>query len=101
MAKTVDIEEAGIRLDELVQAALAGEEILIARDDKPVAKLLPIDGPKPRRTLGTARGQVRIHEGSAFGFLAGSVCFTAENTLSTGESWDVCIERDAAAKPVT
>jgi prevent-host-death family protein len=47
MARTVNIYEAKTRLSELVEAAAAGEEIVIAKNGAPKAKLTPI--PKPAR----------------------------------------------------
>ena len=55
----VNIAEAKARLSELVEKAASGEEILIARDHKPVAKLVPVRGRTPR-VPGSARGQVWI-----------------------------------------
>ena len=58
----VNIHEAKTHLSRLVERAVAGEEILIARAGKPVAKLVPYtDSPEPRR-LGAWRGRVVIHE---------------------------------------
>lgn len=61
MARTarqvVNIATAKARLPELVRRAAAGEEIVIARDHKPVARLAPLARPAERRP-GTARGQV-------------------------------------------
>jgi antitoxin (DNA-binding transcriptional repressor) of toxin-antitoxin stability system len=37
--QTVGIKEAQARLPELVDSAASGKEVLIARDDKPVARL--------------------------------------------------------------
>jgi len=45
MAVTVTIAEAESRMDELLDAALRGEEVAITRDDIPVAKLTPIRSP--------------------------------------------------------
>ena len=57
----VNIAEAKARLSELVEKAASGEEIVIARDHKPVARLVPVgrrrDAP---RTPGSAKGQVWI-----------------------------------------
>jgi prevent-host-death family protein len=54
----VNIAEAKARLSELVDKAASGEEVLIARDNKPVARLVPA-GPTPGpRKSGSARGQV-------------------------------------------
>ena len=38
---TVDIHEAKTHLSRLVAAVLAGEEVILARDGKPVARLVP------------------------------------------------------------
>jgi len=53
----VNIAEAKARLSELVEKAASGEEILIARDHKPVAKLVPVRSRAPR-TPGSAKGQI-------------------------------------------
>jgi prevent-host-death family protein len=55
----VNIAEAKARLSELVEKAASGEEILIARDHKPVAKLVPVRD-RTRRVPGSAKGQVWI-----------------------------------------
>jgi prevent-host-death family protein len=55
----VNIAEAKARLSELVEKAASGEEIVIARDHKPVAKLVPVRAHAPR-VPGSARGQVWI-----------------------------------------
>jgi prevent-host-death family protein len=55
----VNIAEAKTRLSELVEKAASGEEIVIARDHKPVAKLVPVR-PHAPRVPGSAQGQVWI-----------------------------------------
>ena len=55
----VNIAEAKARLSELVEKAASGEEIVIARDHKPVAKLVPVR-PHAPRVAGSAKGQVWI-----------------------------------------
>ena len=55
----VNIAEAKARLSELVEKAASGEEILIARDHKPIAKLVPVRDHR-RRVPGSAKGQVWI-----------------------------------------
>ena len=55
----VNIAEAKARLSELVEKAASGEEIVIARDHKPVAKLVPVRARVPRAP-GSAKGQVWI-----------------------------------------
>lgn len=55
----VNIAQAKARLSELVEKAAHGEEIVIARDHRPVARLVPVRGGAPR-TPGSAKGQVWI-----------------------------------------
>jgi prevent-host-death family protein len=60
--ETVNIHAAKTQLSRLVDAAAAGEEIVIARAGKPVAKLVPLSGPaaKPRRVLGAMAGRLCV-----------------------------------------
>ena len=53
-----NIAEAKTRFSELVQKAMLGEEVIIARDNKPVLKLVPLEKPKRRRKPGSGKGQV-------------------------------------------
>jgi len=46
--KSFNIAEAKARLPELVQRAARGEEIIIARNGQPQARLLPLAPSKPR-----------------------------------------------------
>jgi prevent-host-death family protein len=60
MGAPVTIHAAKTHLSALVARAEAGEEIIIARGDKPVAKLVPLHPPAPeppvkRRTFGCLR----------------------------------------------
>ena len=55
----VNIAEAKARLSELVEKAASGEEVVIARDHQPVAKLVPVRT-RTRRVPGSAQGQVWI-----------------------------------------
>lgn len=56
----VNIAEAKARLSELVERAASGEEILIARHHKPVARLVPVARGRGPRKPGSAKGQVWI-----------------------------------------
>ena len=65
--KTMDISEARIRFDELLSFVEAGDEIIIARDEKPMARLVPVQGapayvPGKKRTPGLGRGEGWISE---------------------------------------
>jgi prevent-host-death family protein len=55
---SVNIHQAKTHLSRLVDRAAAGEEIVIARAGKPLAKLVAYAPPFKERTLGTARGQI-------------------------------------------
>lgn len=61
MAK-VTIHAAKTTLSKLIERAHAGEEIVIARGDVPVARLVPIAGVVPERKAGTLRGLVKVSE---------------------------------------
>ena len=53
-----NIAEAKSHFSELVKLALTGEEIVIARDNKPLLRLLPVKEAKKRRLPGSAKGQI-------------------------------------------
>ena len=55
----VTVEEAQARLPQLIEQLHPGEEIIITRDQKPVARLVGEGTAPPRpRQLGTLRGTV-------------------------------------------
>ena len=60
MAKTVTIHVAKTTLSQLVARVEAGEEIVIARDKTPVAKLVPIATKKRKRAPGSMRGRIML-----------------------------------------
>lgn len=60
MPAKVNIHEAKTQLSALVARAEAGEEIVIARANKPVVRLVPVDPSKAQRRLGEAKGLVSI-----------------------------------------
>ena len=49
MGCQINIAEAKAKLSELLDRALAGEEIIIARAGKPLARLVPVSDMTPRR----------------------------------------------------
>lgn len=55
-----NIHVAKAHLSELIQKALLGEEVIIARDNKPVVKLVPLKPLKQTRKLGLAKGLITI-----------------------------------------
>jgi len=56
----VNVAEAKARFSELVRKAMSGEEVVIARDNKPVLMLVPLAATGQRRVPGSARGLVRM-----------------------------------------
>lgn len=49
MVTQVNVSEAKAKLSELLDAALAGREVVIARAGRPVARLVPIAEPHERQ----------------------------------------------------
>lgn len=58
MATTVNIHEAKTHLSKLLARVSAGEEIVIAKAGKPVAKLVPVTEKRGERPLGLYKGQI-------------------------------------------
>ena len=56
--KQYNIAEAKAHFSELVKRALMGEEIVIARDNKPMLKLTPVAEAGKARQPGSAKGQI-------------------------------------------
>ena len=60
----ITIHHAKTNLSRLIKKAAAGEEIIIARGDKPVARLVAIGETKGKRLPGSLKG--RLHVGPEF-----------------------------------
>lgn len=56
----INIDEAKSTLPDLIDAAINGEEIVIAKDDQHVVRLVPISRAKPRPQFGSAKGLITI-----------------------------------------
>ncbi len=56
----VNIHEAKTHLSRLIQKVIEGEEVIIAKGNKPIVKLTLLDEYKPKRKLGMAKGKVWI-----------------------------------------
>jgi prevent-host-death family protein len=52
----VNMHEAKTHLSKLVERVEAGEEIVIARAGRPVARLVPVAREKPKREFGFMKG---------------------------------------------
>jgi prevent-host-death family protein len=53
----VNVQEAKTRLSQILAAAEGGEDVVIARDGKPVVRLVPVAAPAPRE-VGFVTGSV-------------------------------------------
>jgi antitoxin (DNA-binding transcriptional repressor) of toxin-antitoxin stability system len=58
----INIEDAKLNLPDLIDAAIKGEEIVIALDDQHIVKLVPISRAKPRPQFGSAKGMISISD---------------------------------------
>lgn len=54
------MHEAKTQLSRLVERAAAGEDIVIARAGRPVARLVPYEGRKEPRKPGRWKGKIRM-----------------------------------------
>jgi prevent-host-death family protein len=55
---TVNVHEAKTHLSRLLERVERGEEIVIARAGKPVARLVPVEPTTHRRPIGRDKGRV-------------------------------------------
>lgn len=62
--QVINIHAAKIQLSRLVDEAAAGNEVIIARAGKPIARLVPLAPPAAtrRRVLGRLAGQLTVPE---------------------------------------
>ncbi|MBM3336434.1 MAG: type II toxin-antitoxin system Phd/YefM family antitoxin [Betaproteobacteria bacterium] len=58
----INIHSAKTQLSKLIEAAERGEEIIIARAGKPVAKLVALQNQKPARKAGSMKGLFEVPE---------------------------------------
>ncbi len=54
----LNITDAKAHFSKLVDQALLGEEVIIARDNKPLVKIVPIEIPQKIRKPGSGKGQL-------------------------------------------
>jgi prevent-host-death family protein len=58
----INIHSAKTQLSKLIEAAERGEEVIIARAGKPVAKLVALENQKPARKAGSMKGLFEVPE---------------------------------------
>ena len=60
--KTINIHAAKTRFSSLVAEVEAGEEIIIAKAGKPVARLMPLQKNDFRRSFGALKGRIHMKD---------------------------------------
>ena len=65
---TVNMHEAKTNLSRLVEKAVQGESVVIAKAGKPMVRIIAIDAPVPakRKRIGFLAGQVTVPDAQAF-----------------------------------
>ncbi|HEY0985690.1 MAG TPA: type II toxin-antitoxin system prevent-host-death family antitoxin [Kofleriaceae bacterium] len=58
--KVVNIHEAKTHLSRLIQEALDGTDVVIARGNEPLVRLVVVESARRERSTGWAKGQVKI-----------------------------------------
>lgn len=62
MPVIVNVREAKTNLSRLLEKVRQGEEVVIGKGGRPVARLVPIEAPRVRREPGSARGTFRMSD---------------------------------------
>ena len=58
----VDLKEAQIRLPDLIDEAVKGEEVVIIKEERPLVRLVPISGNGGHPVFGSAKGLLEISD---------------------------------------
>lgn len=58
----VNVEEAKTHLPDLIDAAVNGEEVVIAKDEQRAVKLVPVPQAKYRPQFGSAKGLITMSD---------------------------------------
>ena len=56
----IDIREAKAHLSKLIDRAVRGEAFVIARDGKPLVRMMALDAPAASRRLGFLAGEIAV-----------------------------------------
>lgn len=60
--RIVNIHDAKTHLSELLAQALAGDEVIIAKANKPLIRLVPLEPPMKKRVFGQHKGEVLVSD---------------------------------------
>ena len=58
--QTINIHEAKTHLSRLLEQVAEGEEVIIAKAGKPIARLVPLDARPKKRQLGLLKGTLNV-----------------------------------------
>lgn len=58
--QTVNIHEAKTHLSRLLEQVAGGEEVVIAKAGKAIARLVPLEAPPKKRQLGLLKGKLNV-----------------------------------------
>ncbi len=87
MVDVVNIHHAKSTLSSLVARVESGEEIIIARAGKPIARLIPYHPPVPVREPGSLRGSIVVHGRLEDPDLDAEIARSFEATLEAPADW--------------
>ena len=59
---SVSVHEAKTHLSRLIDKVLSGEEVVITRRNRVVARIVPPEGPKKKPLLGALKGQFEVDD---------------------------------------
>jgi prevent-host-death family protein len=62
MTATYNMRDARAQLSRLVERAAEGEEIVIARSGRPVARLVALEKPRKKREFGFLKGEIWVSD---------------------------------------
>jgi prevent-host-death family protein len=60
--KTVTVHAAKTNLSRLIEEACAGEDVVIARGQVPVVRIVPVKAPARGRKFGVMKGRAKVDE---------------------------------------
>ena len=61
-ATTIDVHDAQTQLLQLLALVLKGGDVVIAKDNVPLVRLVPVEPPKKGRTAGMHNGAMRMSD---------------------------------------
>jgi prevent-host-death family protein len=59
---SVSVHEAKTHLSRLIDKVLSGEEVVITRRNRVVARIVPPEGPKKKPLLGALKGKIKFDD---------------------------------------